>query len=58
MSWAKGQDRIDGLVRAGFLQRVPASKRQALVLIADARRHLVSADHRGNRPAGRLLPRL
>jgi len=44
MSWAKGQDRIDGLVRAGFLQRVPASKRQALVLIADARRHLVSAE--------------
>ena len=44
MGWAKGQDRIDGLVRAGFLQRVPASKRQALVLIADARRHLVSAE--------------
>lgn len=44
MSWAKGQDRIDGFVRAGYLQRVPASKRQALALIADARRHLVSAE--------------
>lgn len=44
MSWNKGKDRIDELVKAGYLQRVPASKRQALALIADARRHLVSAE--------------
>lgn len=44
MSWNKGKDRIDGLVKAGYLQRVPASKRQALALIADARKHLVTAE--------------
>lgn len=44
MSWNKGRDRIDELVKAGYLQQVPASKRQALALIADARRHLVSAE--------------
>jgi hypothetical protein len=44
VSWDKGADRIDELVARGFLQRVPASPQAAHLLIADARRHLQSAE--------------
>ena len=44
MSWDKGKDRIDELVTIGRLQRVPASKAAARNLIAQARRHLGSAE--------------
>ncbi len=44
MTWSKGKDRIDELVRRGLLQRVPASREAAQVMIAQARRHLASAE--------------
>lgn len=44
MSWNKGRDRIDALVANGQLQRVPASREAARILIAEARRHLASAE--------------
>ena len=44
MSWDKGRDRIDELVKNGLLQRVPASKEAARHLLEEARRHLRSAE--------------
>lgn len=40
----RGRAEIDKLVQENFLQRVPASKEAASNLIAEARRHLVSAE--------------
>ncbi len=44
MRWNQGRDAIDRMLADGLLQRVPASREHADRLIAQARRHLTSAD--------------
>lgn len=44
MTWDKGSDEIDRLVNGGLLQQVTPSTEAAKVLIAEARRHLASAE--------------
>ncbi|TDD49078.1 hypothetical protein E1263_32545 [Kribbella antibiotica] len=43
MTWDKGSGAIQFLLSEGRLERVTASLEQAEILVADARRHLVSA---------------
>ncbi|HTX86146.1 MAG TPA: HEPN domain-containing protein [Streptosporangiaceae bacterium] len=43
MTWQPGNDRIAELLAAGELQQVTADRAMALLLLDDARRHLVSA---------------
>lgn len=40
MRWMQGRDRIDMMLSSGHLERVPASREHADVLLAQARRHL------------------
>ncbi|WP_330186208.1 hypothetical protein KZZ52_51755 [Dactylosporangium sp. AC04546] len=44
MRWQQGREALDGMIARGELERVPASRDHADVLLAQARRHLVSAD--------------
>lgn len=41
--WEQGRDVIDRLLQAGDLERVPPSREQAESMIAEARRHVASA---------------
>ncbi|MCW2942355.1 MAG: hypothetical protein JWN00_5340 [Actinomycetia bacterium] len=43
MRWEQGRATIEGMISAGELQRVPASRSQADRLLAQARGHLASA---------------
>lgn len=44
MRWEQGRAAIDGMLARGELERVPASRDQADLLIAQAQRHLKSAE--------------
>jgi hypothetical protein len=43
MRWEQGRDTLDGMIRSGELERVPASRDHAEVLLGQARQHLESA---------------
>lgn len=43
MRWGQGREAIDGMLTRGELERVPASRAHADVLLTQARRHLASA---------------
>jgi hypothetical protein len=43
MRWQQGRDSIDGMLARGELDRVPASRPQADLLLAQAHQHLKSA---------------
>jgi hypothetical protein len=42
MRWQQGRDALDGMVARGELERVPASRQHADVLLGQARQHLNS----------------
>jgi hypothetical protein len=44
MRWQQGRDLVDGMVARGELERVPASRDHADLLLSQARRHLASSD--------------
>ncbi|GAA2877720.1 hypothetical protein Acy02nite_62080 [Actinoplanes cyaneus] len=44
MRWQQGREFVDGMVARGELERVPASREHADLLLAQARRHLASAE--------------
>ncbi|GIF07420.1 hypothetical protein [Actinoplanes siamensis] len=53
MRWQQGREVVDGMITRAELERVPASRDHADLLIAQARRHLASADAiAGADPAG------
>lgn len=43
MRWRQGRDTLDAMIRRGELERVPASRNHADVLLGQARQHLDSA---------------
>ncbi|RSM72214.1 hypothetical protein DMB66_06355 [Actinoplanes sp. ATCC 53533] len=43
MRWQQGREALDGMIARGELERVPASREHADVMLAQARRHLASA---------------
>jgi hypothetical protein len=43
MRWQQGRDTIDGMIARGELQRVPASREHADLLLTQAHQHLGSA---------------
>jgi hypothetical protein len=44
MRWQQGRAALDTMIARGELERVPASRQHADLLLAQARRHLASAD--------------
>jgi hypothetical protein len=51
--WQQGRETLDGMVGRGELERVPASREHADLLLSQARRHLASAKTiAGSDPAG------
>jgi hypothetical protein len=44
MRWQQGRAALDAMIARGELERVPASREHADLLLAQARRHLASAD--------------
>lgn len=44
MSWEKGRDTVRSMISDGAIERVPASATQSQSLVAEAKRHLVSAE--------------
>jgi hypothetical protein len=43
MRWQQGREALDGMIARGELERVPASRDHADLLLSQARRHLASA---------------
>lgn len=43
MKWQQGRDRIEGMLTRGELERVPASRQHADLLLSQAHRHVESA---------------
>lgn len=43
MRWQQGRDALDGMIARGELERVPASREHADLLLAQAKQHLESA---------------
>ncbi|HTJ39239.1 MAG TPA: hypothetical protein VL738_38935 [Dactylosporangium sp.] len=53
MKWQQGREALDGMIARGELERVPASRDHADLLLSQARRHLASAGAiAGSDPAG------
>jgi hypothetical protein len=44
MRWQQGRELVDGMIARAELERVPASRDHADLLLSQARRHLASAD--------------
>ena len=44
MNWQQGREALDDMLARGELERVPASRAHADLLLSQARRHLASAD--------------
>jgi hypothetical protein len=43
MRWQQGRETLDGMIERGELERVPASREHADLLLSQARQHLTSA---------------
>jgi len=43
MKWQQGRETLDGMISRGELERVPASREHADLVLSQARRHLASA---------------
>jgi hypothetical protein len=43
MRWQQGRETLDSMIARGELERVPASREHADVMLAQARQHLASA---------------
>jgi hypothetical protein len=53
MRWQQGRETLDGMIERGELERVPASRDHADLLLSQARQHLASANAiAGSDPAG------
>src|SRR6185437_14081778 len=53
MRWQQGRETLDGMIERGELERVPASREHADLLLSQARQHLTSAKAiAGSDPAG------
>jgi hypothetical protein len=50
MRWQQGRETLDGMIERGELERVPASRDQADLLLSPARQHLTSANARWSSP--------